>query len=133
MAVIADTHAFIWYLRGSNKLSETAIATLDQTIQAGDSIYVASISLVEIAYLVERSRIPETAFEQLNQALADPTTSFQIVSLDLAIAQTIRQIDRATVPEMPDRIIAATALHLKLPLITRDYRIQALKDIQIVW
>jgi predicted nucleic acid-binding protein len=26
--------------------------------------------------------------------------------------------DRATVPEMPDRIIAATALHLGCPLVT---------------
>lgn len=133
MAVIADTHAFIWYLRGSNKLSETAIATLDQTIQAGDSVYVASIFLVEIAYLVERNRIPEAAFEQLNQALADPATRFQIVPLDLAIAQATRQIDRATVPEMPDRIIATTALHLNLPLLTRDHRIQALQNIQTIW
>ncbi len=133
MAVIADTHAFIWYLRGSNKLSETAIATLDQTIQAGDSVYVASIFLVEIAYLVERNRIPEAAFEQLNQALSDPATRFQIVPLDLAIAQATRPIDRATVPEMPDRIIATTTLHLNLPLLTRDHRIQALQNIQTIW
>lgn len=133
MAVVADTHTFIWYLCGSNRLSETAIAALDQTIQVGDSIYIASISLIEITYLVERSRIPEAAFEQLNQALADPATSFQVVPLDLAIAQTIRQIDRPTVPEMPDRIIAATALHLNLPLITRDHRIQALQNIRTNW
>ncbi len=133
MALVTDTHAFIWYLRGSNKLSKTAIAILDQTIQAGDSVYIASISLVEIAYLVERNRIPEAAFEQLNQALADPATRFQIVPLDLAIAQAIHQIDRTTVPEMPDRIIATTALHLNLPLITRDHRIQALQNIQTIW
>lgn len=57
MTVIADTHTFIWYLRGSNKLSQTATSTLDQTIQAGELIYVASISLIEIAYLVEKTRI----------------------------------------------------------------------------
>lgn len=133
MAVIADTHAFIWYLRGSNKLSQTAINTLDQTIQSGDSVYVASISLVEMAYLVEKNRIPEAAFEQLNQVLTEPTIDFQIVPLDLAIAQIIRQIDRLTVPEMPDRIIAATALRLNLPLITRDHKIQALQNIQTIW
>lgn len=132
MAVVADTHTFIWYLLGSNRLSATAMAVLEQIIQAGDSIYVSSISLVEIAYLVERNRIPEAAFEQLNQAFTDPI-SFQVVPLDLALARTIRQIDRATVPEMPDRIIAATALHLNLPLITRDRRIQALPNIQTSW
>lgn len=133
MTVIADTHTFIWYLRGSDKLSQTALALLDQTMQDGNLIYIASISLIEISYLVERNRIPEAAFEQLNQALTDPNTSFRAVPLDLAIAQTIRQIDRATVPEMPDRIIAATALYLNLPLITCDHKIQALQNIQTVW
>ncbi|MGG6294970.1 type II toxin-antitoxin system VapC family toxin [Leptolyngbya sp. AN02str] len=133
MAVVADTHTLIWYLRGSSRLSETAIATLDQTVQAGSTIYLASISLIEITYLVERNRIPESAFEQLIQALTDSNTSFAIVALDLAIAQIIPQIDRATVPEMPDRIIAATALHLNLPLITRDHRIQALQNVQTIW
>ena len=40
---------------------------------------------------------------------------------------------RATVPEMPDRIIAATALHLNAPLITRDHKIQALQNVQTLW
>ncbi len=120
-------------MRGSSKLSQTATSILDQTIQAGELIYVASISLIEIAYLVEKTRIPEAAFEQLNQALADPATSFQVIPLDLAIAQTIRQVDRATVPEMPDRIIAATALYLNLPLITCDHKIQALQNVQTIW
>ena len=33
---------------------------------------------------------------------------------------------------MPDRIIAATALHLGLPLITRDQRIQS-AGIKTIW
>ncbi len=33
---------------------------------------------------------------------------------------------------MPDRIIAATALHLGLPLVTRDRRLQA-AIIQTIW
>jgi PIN domain nuclease of toxin-antitoxin system len=37
------------------------------------------------------------------------------------------------VPEMPDRIIAATALHLNCPLVTRDHKIRAFKDIITIW
>lgn len=55
MAVVVDTHTFIWYLCASNRLSETAIATLDQTIQMGDFVYIASISIVEIAYLLREA------------------------------------------------------------------------------
>jgi predicted nucleic acid-binding protein len=60
-------------------------------------------------------------------------TAFVVVPLDLAIAQTLRQVPRDIVPEMPDRIIAATAQYLNLPLVTRDLRIQALTTIQTIW
>ncbi len=33
---------------------------------------------------------------------------------------------------MPDRIIAATALHLGLPLVTRDHRIRA-SSVTTIW
>lgn len=133
MAVVADTHTLIWYLRNSNRLSEAATVALDKAIQDGDLIYIASISLVEIAYLVEKTRISEVAFEQLNQALVDPATNFRVVPLDREIAQTIRQVPRDVVPEMPDRIIAATALHLNHPLVTRDHKIQAFSGITTIW
>jgi len=44
----------------------------------------------------------------------------------------MRQVDRAQVPDLPDRIIAATALHLGLPLISRDRKIQ-LADVETIW
>jgi len=36
------------------------------------------------------------------------------------------------VPDLPDRIIAATALHLNVPVISRDSKIQA-ANLQTVW
>jgi len=44
----------------------------------------------------------------------------------------MRQVSRAEVPDMPDRIIAATALHLGVPLISRDRRI-SLSAVATVW
>jgi predicted nucleic acid-binding protein len=44
----------------------------------------------------------------------------------------MREISRADVPEMPDRIVAATALYLGVPIITRDGRIRA-SNLQTVW
>lgn len=132
-AVVADTHIVIWYLRDADRLSEQAAITLDSTLQAGDPIYIAAISLVEVTYLVERGRIPLEAFDLLVEQLTDASSALIVVPLDLAIAQTLRQIPRDIVPEMPDRIIAATAQHLNLPLITRDLRIRALTTIQIIW
>ena len=41
-------------------------------------------------------------------------------------------VSRDVVPDMPDGIIAATALHLGLPLVTRDQRIQS-AGIKTIW
>jgi len=132
-AVVADTHTVIWYLQSSPKLSEVALATLNSATQTGDPIYISAITLVEIVYLTEKGKIPQFAFEQLTNALSNPKSSFVVVALDLAIAQTLSQVPKDIVPEMPDRIIAATALHLKLGLVTRDHKIQALTAIQTIW
>jgi PIN domain nuclease of toxin-antitoxin system len=133
VAVVADTHAIVWYLRESAKLSQAAIAAFDGATSAGDPIYVSAISLVEVAYLAEKYRLPKVAFEQLIEALSNSGTGLTIAPLDITIAQTLSQIPRDIVPDMPDRIIAATALYLRLPLVTRDRQIQALTIIQTIW
>lgn len=132
-AVIADTHTIIWYLNQSKKLSETAASALNTAVSEQNCIYVSAISVVEIAYLVERSRLPEEALTLLVDTFSNPETALEIVSLNWAIARTVRQIPRNVVPEMPDRIIAATALYLNLPLVTRDLQIQRLTEIQTIW
>ena len=42
-----------------------------------------------------------------------------------AIAQTMTQIPRVSVPDLPDRMIAATALYNNVPVISRDHKIKA--------
>jgi predicted nucleic acid-binding protein len=49
-----------------------------------------------------------------------------------ADADALPNVPRDAAPDMPDRIIAATALHLGLPLVTRDRRLQA-AGIQTIW
>jgi predicted nucleic acid-binding protein len=66
-------------------------------------------------------------------AASQPDSGVVIVPLDRSISLAVRQIDRAIVPEMPDRIIAATALHLNCPLVTRDHKIQAFTGITTIW
>lgn len=131
-AVVADTHAAIWYLSRSAKLSTPARAAMHRAEQSGEPVYVSAISLVEVAYLVEKGKLPDTAFDRLRDALADPTSGFVLVPLDQAVALAVRQIPRDVVPDMPDRIVAATALHLHLPLVTRDPQIR-MAAISTIW
>jgi PIN domain nuclease of toxin-antitoxin system len=129
---VVDTHGAVWYLLESEDLSPNALIFLDEAAQAGDPVYVSPISVVEVVYLVEKGKLPEVALERLSRALADPEAAFVLAPLDLAIAQTVRLIPRDVVPDMPDRIIAATALHLNLPLITRDRDIRA-AGVETIW
>lgn len=132
-SVVADTHTIIWYLVEPDKLSKNALLALDRATNTGESICISTISIVEVCYLVERSRLPELVLQRLLN-VCDVTDAVVVsVPLNRAIAETIHQISRDSVPDMPDRIIAATALHLNLPLVTRDRKIQSLEEIQIIW
>jgi PIN domain nuclease of toxin-antitoxin system len=132
-AIVADTHTIVWYLSNPEKLSETAIQTLDQASQSGYMIYLSAISVVELKYLTERDRIDITVLNQILKIVKSNIPSIEIVALDLEISENLSHINRAVVPDMPDRIIAATALSLKLPLVTCDHKIQACTTIQTIW
>lgn len=80
-AFVADTHAAIWYLSRSAKLSTPARTVMNEVCQAGEPVYVSAISLVEVAYLVEKGKLPETACDRLRDALADPFSGFVLAPL----------------------------------------------------
>lgn len=132
-AVVADTHAIIWYFRSPDKLSLDAAIALDGAVNNGYPIYLSAISIVEITYLVEKNRIPKIALDKLLESLAEPDVGLMIAPLDSLVARALAKIPRLIVPEMGDRIIAATALYLGLPLVTKDHKIRELSVIQTIW
>jgi PIN domain nuclease of toxin-antitoxin system len=68
--VVVDTHAAVWYLANSPKLSRVAAKALDEASAAGNSILIPSITLVELTYLVEKGRLPSEARKRLVDALS---------------------------------------------------------------
>ena len=59
--------------------------------------------------------------------------AFRLIELTRSISDAISEIPRSIIADMPDRIIAATALHLDLPLLTSDSNIHKLKSIETIW
>jgi len=131
--LVIDTHAAIWYFANSPEMSALAVQTIDNTIAHGDAVILSTISIVEIVYLIDKGKLTSQNLTRLMQYLKLSGSGFITQSLTEDIAQTLQQIPRQIVPDMPDRIIAATALHLNLQLVTKDHRIQSLKSIQTVW
>jgi len=124
LVAVADTHTVIWYIFSNPKLSARAKNVLDTADKIGDHIGISSITLIEMVYLIEKGRIPAESFSRVAGALDEPDNMFTELSPDLPIARTLARVDVFQIPDMPDRIIAATALHFNVPVISKDHRIQ---------
>ena len=131
--LVVDTHAAIWYFANSTELSPTARNAINNAVVNHETLFLSAISLVEIVYLIERGRLLPATLPSLLHALNLPNSSFGVADLTSGVAQSLASISRAIVSDMPDRIIAATALHLGLPLITKDRQIQALPNVRTIW
>jgi PIN domain nuclease of toxin-antitoxin system len=132
MALVIDTHAAIWYLSNSDQLSSAALDAIESTVNSQDDVFLSAISLVEVIYLAEKGRLPFEAVKKLEEALHDVEASIIVAPLDHPVVEAVKRVPRAAIPDMPDRIIAATAVHLGVPLVTRDRRIQA-AGITTIW
>jgi predicted nucleic acid-binding protein len=56
----------------------------------------------------------------LNAALADPEHVFKEAAFMSEVVEAMRQVPRDAIPDMPDRIVAATAVYFGVPVISRD-------------
>lgn len=132
IAGVADTHTALWHLFGDKRLSATAEAFINEAATARRKIAISTISLAEVVYLIEKNRLPPLAYDELMQALADPEHIFTEAVFSAAIVQSMRQVSRAEMPDMPDRMVAATAFYFNVPVISRDRRIRA-ASLKTIW
>jgi len=130
---VTDTHALLWYLSRDPSLSDAARDAFRLADNGQAQIFIPTIVLVEVIYLTERQRVPSDRIDRIASLFSMPGSHYHAVALDSQVVQSMRRIPRDSVPDMPDRIIAATALFLGLPLISRDRRIAQMGLVQAVW
>lgn len=76
ITAVAHTHAALWHLFGDARLSAAAGEFIDKAAAARRKIAISTISLAEVVYLVEKNRLPASAYVDLTEALADPDHVF---------------------------------------------------------
>lgn len=81
----------------------------------------------------ERGTIASALVDRLLTDLAHEPENYRVVPLDLRVVNHLRDISPATVPEMPDRIIAATAKATGSRLLSRDETLGKAAGVQVVW
>ena len=131
-AAVTDTHGMIWYLANSARLGANASRLFDACDQGQITLFIPSICLVEMIFLQEKGRIPLELKKRFDVELQNGRSGFVVMPLTEEIANAVARISREAVPEMPDRIIAATALHLNVPLISYDLALQK-AGLPIIW
>ena len=80
----------------------------------------------------EKNRIPEQTLERLLNAIEVEDSVLIEIPLDKNVVKALVRVERTQIPDLPDRIIAATALYAKVPVISRDRKIK-LSSIQTIW
>ena len=133
MPTICDTHVLLFWAHEPERLSLAARRALDEGRSQG-ALAIADISLWALALLHERGRLqlpaevsPGFYLQQLLAALR-----LQV----LPITPEIALLSRSSLfqhGDPADRLIGATALQLRVPLITADAKLRALEGLDTVW
>ena len=114
-ALLLDTHTWVWTFWADRRLS----GTVTDAIVQSDSVFVSPVSFFEISQKFRLGKWPEIApfFDRLSAILEDQGGS--IAALDQEAAKTAGMLKMSTRDPF-DRLLAATALHHKMPIASVD-------------
>jgi PIN domain nuclease of toxin-antitoxin system len=130
--ILLDTHVLLWVALEPKKLSRPATAAITRAEKTG-AIAIASISLLECAWLFARGRVRTagTVGSALTELLE--ATSAQVLEMTPDIAATAVQLPESVPTDPADRLIVATAIVHGIPLVTRDGRIADSETCRTIW
>lgn len=131
--IVLDTHALLWWISTPDRIPRKSRRLLDASIAEKQSIAVSSISLWEIAMLVERKRLELTIPVGVWIAHLEAVPWLSFVPVDDRIAVRSVQLDAFPHRDPADRIIVSTALGLNATLITADDRLRGYSPLRSAW
>ena len=123
MSVLLDTHIWLWWLLGSQRLSPRERTGLDSLAEAGD-LTLAAMSLWEAQLLHAKGRLQlDRPFDRWIRAAA-ATRLIQVLPLDVDVVIRLNALPSHFRGDPADRLIVATCLCHGLLLATHDKAIQ---------
>lgn len=129
---VTDTHALIWAISDKRKrLGKRAKRLFDRADERECAIYIPTFALVELGEACRKGHVTLNLPFQEWTRLAFASGKYLEAPLTaevVCIAQGLYAI-----PERGDRLIAATAVAMDLPLITRDPEIAHTSGVECIW
>jgi PIN domain nuclease of toxin-antitoxin system len=133
MRIICDTNALIYWADRPERLSPRAREALQRGAKER-SLACSDISLWEIAMLFAKGRLKQTAPVSPAEYMREIIDGLRLALLPIApeIAE-LSQADIFSHGDPADRLIAATALHYRAPLITSDRTLRSRNELETIW
>ena len=128
MNYLMDTVAIVRHLSGNTKIGKKAAKILNSTDTSDHTLFLSTVSLMEILYLSEKHRIPITLKETLDSL--NTSSIYQIVNLTPEI---LIVAEKVAFFELHDRLILATAKWLDVPIISSDRRFAEVEGLTTIW
>jgi len=118
-SLLIDTHVLLWLVEGYGSLGRRSRAAIDASTHQ-NCLYVSAITPWEIGLLVSKGRLRLGAdtMQWLRTALAKPGVRLAPLEPEIAVASTCLPWEMHADPA--DRILVATARHLRATLVTAD-------------
>ena len=133
MKIICDTHVLLFWASDPDRLTARARRALENGMEKND-LACADITWWEIALLHERGRIvlpPEVTLQRYMHGLI---TALRLESLPVTpVIATLSRSDSFDRKDPADRLIAATAMAHRAPLVTADEKLRAIPRLKTIW
>ena len=130
--IVLDTCILIFDALAPRELSRRAIAELNKGREAGE-LACSDISLWEIAMLIRKKRVKPAMPSQAFLADVIAANRLQVLPITPQIAYNACNHPDFVYGDPADRIIAATALQHKAPLLTCDAGLRKIAALKTVW
>jgi len=132
LRVVADSHAVVWHVQGSPRLSAPAAEALAEA-EATDGVVISVATLVDLWYVTQTTqKVSADNLTALRHTL-ESSSGFVLQPVDLAVVDATTAIARDLLTDPWDRFIVGTAKALALPLVTRDDAIRKAAVVPTIW
>jgi PIN domain nuclease of toxin-antitoxin system len=129
--ILLDSHVLLWMLLQPELLSSQSRAAIRAAAADQQGLAASMASIYEVARAIVRGRVETAVAPEDFLRRAEAYVTLLPLTADIAI--TAAQLPTEFPSDPFDRIIAATAIAHRVPLVTADERVRRSRALRTIW